>query len=65
MEKHDIKVKCLDFATRHAGVQGFVASQVVNKANVFYEWVIEGDADNRKKRPVGRPSLTHKKARTS
>jgi len=63
MEKHDIKLKCVDFATRHAGVQGFVASQVVNKANVFYEWVTEGDADTQDKRPVSRPPVTRKKAR--
>jgi len=65
MEKHEIKLKCLDLATRDSGVQGFVVSAVVNKAKGFYEWVTEGDAENQVKRPVGRPSRTHKKARIS
>ena len=63
MEKHDIKLKCLDLATRDSGVQGFVVRVIVDKAKGFYEWVTEGDAETQEKRPVGRPSVTHKKAR--
>ena len=63
MENHDIKLKCLDLATRDSGTVGFVISEVVRKAKGFYDWVIEGDAETQNKRPVVRSSVTHKKAR--
>ena len=62
MEKHDIKLRCLDIATRDSGVQGFVVSQVLNKAKGFYDWVIEGDAETQVKKTRGRSSVTYKKA---
>jgi len=50
MEKHDIKLKCLDLATRDAGKVGFVVSQVLDKAKGFYKWVTEGDTENQVKK---------------
>lgn len=60
MEKHDIKLKCLDLATRDAGRVGFVVSQVLDKAKGFYEWVIEGDTENQVKKTRGRSKKTQR-----
>lgn len=60
METQDIKLKCLDFATRGAGVNGFVPTQIVKQAEVFYDWVTEGGADNQDKTRV-KPKVTRRK----
>lgn len=41
MDNAEIKLKCLDLATRDTGVAGFVGSRIINSAKQFYEWVIE------------------------
>lgn len=61
MEKHEIKLKCLDLATRDSGTVGFVVGQVLIKAKGFYKWVTEGDADNQDKKTRVRPKSTQRK----
>lgn len=73
MDNKEIKTRCIDFATRGAGIHGFVPGQIIKHAEVFYNWVTEGNEDTPKvewpqsgattkapSKPKGRP----KKART-
>ena len=60
MEKQDIKLRCIDYATRSNSVEGSASTRIVNQAKVFYEWVTEGDADNQAKKTRGRPKSTQR-----
>ena len=61
MEDNEIRIHCIDFATRGGGVNGFVASQMINHAKVFYNWVTKGDEDTPV--PVPAKPKTQKTAR--
>jgi len=51
MEDKEIKIRCIDFATRGGGIHGFVPGQIVKHAEVFYNWVTEGNEDKPKMAP--------------
>ena len=61
MENHEIKLQCLNYATRSNSVEGSASSRIVKQAMVFYEWVTEGDAENQVKKHRGRPPGTIRK----
>jgi len=63
MDDKEIRTRCIDFATRGAGIHGFVPGQIVKHAEVFYNWVTEGDADTPVPVP-SKPKAARKKART-
>ena len=56
MDTPEIKLKCLELATRDSGINGFVPSRIVDVGKQFYEWVTEEDKlEEAPRRLPGRP----------